>query len=29
VVDASGSARFRFDEQARIVGFDGSLGAKA
>lgn len=28
VVDASGSATFRFDEQARITGFEGSLGAQ-
>lgn len=28
VVDASGSATFRFDEQARIIGFEGSLGAQ-
>lgn len=27
VVDASGSANFRFDEQARIIGFEGALGA--
>lgn len=28
VVDTSGSATFRFDEQARIIGFEGSLGAQ-
>jgi hypothetical protein len=28
VADASGSAMFRFDEQARITGFEGSLGAQ-
>ncbi|MBW8764209.1 MAG: hypothetical protein JF592_16795 [Microbacterium sp.] len=28
VIDASGSATFRFDEQARIIGFEGSLGAQ-
>lgn len=28
VVDASGSANFRFDEQARITGFEGSLSAR-
>ncbi|HZU94135.1 MAG TPA: hypothetical protein VFF85_10975, partial [Microbacterium sp.] len=28
VADASGSATFRFDEQARITGFEGSLGAQ-
>lgn len=29
IVDASGSATFHFDEQARITGFNGSLGARA
>lgn len=29
VVDASGSATFRFDEQARIIGFEGSLVPQA